>query len=60
MCGFVGLYLNSGEDAPFEMEKIIANMTDKLEHRGPDDCGTWLDHKHSIALGHRRLAIECL
>ena len=57
MCGFVGLYLNSGEDAPFEMEKIIANMTDKLEHRGPDDCGTWLDHKHSIALGHRRLAI---
>ena len=57
MCGFVGLYLNSGEDAPFEMEKIIANMTDKLEHRGPDDRGTWLDHKHSIALGHRRLAI---
>ena len=36
MCGFVGLYLNSGEDAPFEMEKIITNMTDKLEHRGPD------------------------
>ena len=57
MCGFVGFYLNSGEDAPFEMEKIIANMTDKLEHRGPDDRGTWLDHKHSIALGHRRLAI---
>jgi len=57
MCGFVGLFLNSGEDAPFEMEKIIANMTDKLEHRGPDDRGTWLDHKHSIALGHRRLAI---
>lgn len=57
MCGFVGFYLNSGEDAPVEMEKIIANMTDKLEHRGPDDRGTWLDHKHSIALGHRRLAI---
>ena len=57
MCGFVGFYLNSGEDAPVEMDKIIANMTDKLEHRGPDDRGTWLDHKHSIALGHRRLAI---
>ena len=57
MCGFTGFYLNSGEGTPVDLEKIIANMTDKLEHRGPDDRGTWLDHKHSIALGHRRLAI---
>ena len=57
MCGFAGFYLNSGEEAPVELEKIIANMTDKLEHRGPDDSGIWLDHKHSLALGHRRLSI---
>ena len=57
MCGFVGFYLNGEGEAPLEIEKIITNMTDKLEHRGPDDSGIWLDDKNSIALGHRRLAI---
>lgn len=32
-------------------------MTSTLRHRGPDDEGTWVDEKQSIALGHRRLAI---
>ena len=57
MCGFAGFYLNGEGEAPLEVEKIITNMTDKLEHRGPDDSGIWLDDKNSIALGHRRLAI---
>ena len=57
MCGFVGFYLNIEEDVPGKIEKIITNMTDKLEHRGPDDSGIWLDYKKTIALGHRRLSI---
>tara|TARA_B110000503_G_C6986984_1_gene345685 strand:- start:32 stop:178 length:147 start_codon:yes stop_codon:yes gene_type:complete len=31
-------------------------MTDKLEHRGPDDSGIWFDDQKFIALGHRRLS----
>lgn len=32
-------------------------MTERLIHRGPDDCGIWSDVAQHIALGHRRLAI---
>jgi asparagine synthase (glutamine-hydrolysing) len=32
-------------------------MTQSIEHRGPDDGGSWLDPVAGIALGHRRLAI---
>jgi|TARA_B110000259_G_scaffold16456_1_gene17309 asparagine synthetase B (glutamine-hydrolysing) len=40
MCGFAGFYLNGEGEAPLEIEKIITNMTDKLEHRVPDDSGS--------------------
>ena len=32
-------------------------MCEALEHRGPDDHGTWNDVEAGVALGHRRLAI---
>ena len=35
----------------------ILKSVDKLQHRGPDDCGTWTDSKSGIALGHRRLSV---
>jgi asparagine synthase (glutamine-hydrolysing) len=32
-------------------------MTARLEHRGPDDAGLWLDAAAGIGIGHRRLSI---
>ena len=32
-------------------------MRDQLQHRGPDDAGTWLDVEGGIAFGFRRLSI---
>lgn len=32
-------------------------MTNRLSHRGPDDCGIWIDPGIPVALGHRRLSI---
>lgn len=32
-------------------------MTRRVEHRGPDSDGSWIDVSSGIALGHRRLAI---
>ena len=36
---------------------MCTSMTDALAHRGPDATGVWVDVKHGIALGHRRLSI---
>ena len=56
MCGFAGLYLGRQFDAE-NINEVVTNMTNALEHRGPDDFGTWLDARDGIAFGHRRLAI---
>jgi asparagine synthase (glutamine-hydrolysing) len=32
-------------------------MTNRLVHRGPDDCGIWCDPNVPVGLGHRRLSI---
>jgi asparagine synthase (glutamine-hydrolysing) len=32
-------------------------MTFAIEHRGPDDSGSWIDEEYGVALGHRRLSI---
>lgn len=50
MCGIVG-FINKKENK----EKIIKKMADRIEHRGPDAEGFYIDE--NIALGHRRLAI---
>ena len=56
MCGFTGFYLNH-EKSELDLENIVAEMADTLEHRGPDDKGVWSDSSNGIALGHRRLSI---
>ncbi len=56
MCGFTGFYLNH-EKSELDLENIVAEMADTLEHRGPDDKGVWSDPSNGIALGHRRLSI---
>ncbi|MFH1523290.1 MAG: hypothetical protein ABIE43_05775 [Patescibacteria group bacterium] len=48
MCGIAGFW-GSGN------KEILAKMTDKLHHRGPDDEGFYFDG--TIGLGHKRLSI---
>lgn len=51
MCGIAGKISLQG----FADNKVISDMTEKLSHRGPDDCGyAFLKNVH---LGHRRLSI---
>ena len=51
MCGIAGYV--SGSKKP--TKKVLKAMTDRIEHRGPDAEGFFLDNK--CALGHRRLSI---
>lgn len=49
MCGFVGFYSNKEYD-----KSVIENMSQKIEHRGPDSSGYFLDEK--VKIGFRRLS----
>lgn len=51
MCGIIG-YISKIK--PID-RKLFERMTDILEHRGPDDRGTF--YRNKVALGHRRLSI---
>jgi asparagine synthase (glutamine-hydrolysing) len=55
MCGLAGLY--SSRLSRDELQKVIANMTEALQHRGPDDKGIYTDPSWPMALGHQRLSI---
>ena len=50
MCGIVG-FLNKQDNK----KEIIENMSNKIIHRGPDECGYFIDD--DVALAHRRLSI---
>jgi len=52
MCGFVGVLGPIATDA-----EVIRRMAVTLHHRGPDDCGEWLDPQTGVALAHQRLSI---
>ncbi len=52
MCGIVGFWNRDGKVAS---EVLLERMIDKINHRGPDDKGTWTHG--SIGLGHCRLSI---
>jgi len=55
MCGIIGFLNTSGlqDDA----EQTLRRMSHKLQHRGPDSDGIWLDQAAGIAIAHQRLAI---
>jgi len=57
MCGFVGWLDPTGVLNEPAARRLIATMRDQLAHRGPDDCGTWLDPERGVAFGFRRLSI---
>ena len=52
MCGIVGCWDIKGVERP-----IVERMAMRLQHRGPDDAGVWLNEEGSLALAHRRLSI---
>jgi asparagine synthase (glutamine-hydrolysing) len=50
MCGIAG-FLGKHKD-PISLARSMAS---KIKHRGPDDCGYWVDT--DIALAHQRLSV---
>lgn len=50
MCGIVGFLSKENNK-----KEIIENMSNKIIHRGPDECGYFIDD--DVALAHRRLSI---
>jgi len=54
MCGIAGIY-NDSEPDEGRLASLVEQMTQRLSHRGPDDCGFYVDR--AVALGHRRLSI---
>lgn len=57
MCGITGVLYAQPEMASELLSALVKRMSDKLIHRGPDDCGEWVDANAGIGLGHRRLSI---
>jgi asparagine synthase (glutamine-hydrolysing) len=55
MCGIAGFLTK--KEFPEKAQEIISQMTQSLEHRGPDHQGTKVIPESNIALGHRRLSI---
>lgn len=54
MCGIAG-FVGHARHVPEEM--IARRMADAISHRGPDDCGVWVDQSTAVALAHRRLSV---
>jgi asparagine synthase (glutamine-hydrolysing) len=57
ICGFWGAYKYSKN---LDLGSVATNMSSKLEHRGPDGEGVWVDLNNNLALAHRRLSIQDL
>lgn len=53
MCGIVGIV----SQKPVEHRDWLDAGRDALQHRGPDDAGTWWSEDLRAGLAHRRLAI---
>jgi asparagine synthase (glutamine-hydrolysing) len=57
MCGIAG-FLDWNAGVPDQrLHATARRMGEALEHRGPDDWGTWCDESVAVALAHRRLSI---
>ncbi|MFP4475052.1 MAG: asparagine synthase (glutamine-hydrolyzing) [Desulfatibacillaceae bacterium] len=57
MCGICGFVIQNKE--PEQYRDVLAEMTARLAHRGPDGQGVWLGGSGgwTVGLGHRRLAV---
>ena len=54
MCGICGWLVP--DDVRYGAHNL-RTMLETIAHRGPDDAGTYVDHKSGVALGHKRLSI---
>ncbi|MFN9710285.1 MAG: asparagine synthase (glutamine-hydrolyzing), partial [Bacteroidota bacterium] len=54
MCGIAGIL--SHDSSQTDMHRLT-NMTNALQHRGPDGEGYWRNAEGTVAFGHRRLAV---
>lgn len=52
MCGIVGYWDKRGADA-----LVVEQMALRIQHRGPDGAGVWLNQLGDVAMAHRRLAV---
>ena len=52
MCGICGVVTRRPRD---EIREILAGMNAALVHRGPDDCGSYIDGDFGLAV--RRLSV---
>lgn len=55
MCGILGVLHAPGQGSGDAGS--VDEVLDLLEHRGPDDVGTWTSDGGAATLGHRRLSI---
>lgn len=55
MCGVAGIFGWPGDTA--ELRRRLELMNEAQRHRGPDDCGVWVDEEAKAGLGHTRLSI---
>ena len=54
MCGITGIW--NLDSSKIDLN-YLNNFNNSLKHRGPDGCGTFVDRKEGLGLGHRRLSI---
>ena len=57
MCGIAGFIAGHSQGTARQLGNIAGAMNGSLQHRGPDDDGTWIDLETGVALVHRRLSI---
>jgi asparagine synthase (glutamine-hydrolysing) len=57
MCGISGFLTPDRSVSADTLRQTVFAMAQTLRHRGPDDCGEWVDREAGVALGHRRLSI---
>jgi asparagine synthase (glutamine-hydrolysing) len=53
MCGIAGWLTGSRSFISGDLDRLLS----AISHRGPDDCGTYVDQEAGVALGHKRLSI---
>jgi len=53
MCGIVGYW---SRKRPADA-RLAAQMAARIQHRGPDSAGVWIDTLQELALAHQRLSI---
>ena len=57
MCGIAGVLYAHPMIGSEQLSTQVKKMSDAIVHRGPDDCGEWINADVGIGLGHRRLSI---